>query len=120
MSEETETKETSFAIVISPEFDEEGKWTGVVGCHMEEEISHNLNEDELTQLRSVCGMMATTLTIMESDEDFLAYVKDAFIALNGELIEGFLESIEEDEKPNFTKDGNVFTLDFSSKTHGNA
>ena len=120
MSEETETKETSFAIVISPEFDEQGKWNGVVGCHMEEEVNHDLSENELTQIRSVCGMMATTLTLMESDEDFLEYVKEAFLALNSDMVNEFVEALEKDEKPNFTKDGNVFTLNFSSKTHGSA
>ena len=120
MTEETETKETSFAIVVSPEFDKEGKWTGVVGCHMEEEVNHALNDDELTQIRSVCGMMATTLTIMEQDEDFLEYVKEAFLAMNSDMVEDFMEALEKDEKPNFTKDGNVFTLNFDSKTHGSA
>lgn len=120
MSEEDEKKETSFAVVVTPEFGDDGKWTGVIGCHMEEELNDDLSTDELTQIRSVCGMMATSLTIMEQDEDFLEYVRDAFLALNGEMVQDFLDAIEESEKPNFTKEGNVITLNFDTKTHGSA
>ena len=117
MSEED--KETSFAVVVTPEFDDKGEWNGVIGCHLEEEVNHNLTDDQLTQIRSVCGMMATTLTLMEQDEDFLEYVKEAFLALNHEMVDQFLDAIE-DDKPNFTKEGNVITLDFNTKTHGSA
>jgi len=117
MSEET--KETSFAVVLTPEFGEEGKWTGVVGCHLEEDVNHTFSTDELTQLRTVSAMMATTLTLMEQDEDFLEYVKEVFLATNQEMIDDFILAAEED-RPNFTKEGNVITLDFTTKTHGSA
>jgi hypothetical protein len=119
MSEEK--KETSFAIVITPEFDDKGKWDGMVGCHMEEEVNHDLTEDQLMQIRSVCGIMANTISLMEQDQEFFEYVREAFFSLNEDLIFKFVDAIEEkDEKPNFTKEGNVFTLNFNSKTHGNA
>jgi len=118
MSEET--KETSFAVVMTPEFSEDDKWTGVIACHLEEEVNHDLSDDEITQIRTVSGLMATTLTLMEQDEDFLEYVKEAFLAFNQEMLEDFIESTEEDNKPNFTKEGNVITLNFDTKTHGSA
>ena len=35
--DKTETISSSFAIVIEPEF-EEGKWSGSVACHVEEDV----------------------------------------------------------------------------------
>ena len=120
MSEENENKETSFAVVVIPEFDDSGKWNGNVGCHIEESINNDLSEDEISQIRSVCGMLATSLVLMEGDEDFLDYVKEAFVAMNEEYAQAFLDAIEDDDAVNYTKEGNVFKLDFSSKTHGSA
>jgi len=109
---------SSFAVAIEPEFGEDNKWTGVISAHIEEEIKDDLSEEELIQIRSVCGMMASTLILMENDEEFLEYVKDFFISNNEEMISDMLSSIE--DKPNFTKDGNVITLSFDTKTHGSA
>lgn len=114
-----EQRETSFAVVLTPDFNEDGTWNGVVGCHIEEEITNDLSEDEILQIRTVCGLLATTLTVMEQDEDFLEYIKEAFASLNSEMLQEFVGAVE-DNKPNFTKDGNVITLDFDTKTHGSA
>lgn len=118
MSDEKEVKRSSFAVALEPEFGPDGKWLGIISAHIEESIEDDLNEEEVTQIRSVCGMMATTLTLMEEDPDFLDYVKGFFIAHQTEMFENFLTELE--EKPNFTKDGNVITLNFDTKTHGNA
>ena len=114
----TDKKHSSFAVAIDPEFNEEGKWTGVIGAHIEEDVTDDLSDEELVQIRSVCGMMASTLILMESDDDFLEYVKGFFLSSNEEMINELLDVVE--EKPNFTKDGNVITLSFDTKTHGSA
>jgi len=109
---------SSFAVAVEPEFDSNGKWTGVISAHIEEEVKGDLSDEELIQIRSVCGMMASTLILMENDEEFLEFIKDFFISTNEEMISDMLSSIE--DKPNFTKDGNVITLNFDTKTHGSA
>lgn len=120
MSEENEMKTSSFAVVIEPEF-ENGQWTGTVGAHIEEDVLDDLDVDELTQIRSVVGMMASTLTLMEHDPEFLDYVRDHFIDNYQEIVEQFLNDIE-DNSPNFTRseDGKVIQLNFNTKTHGSA
>jgi len=55
---------------------------------------------------------------METDEDFLEYVRGFFLANSEEMISEMLGDIE--DKPNFTKEGNVITLNFDTKTHGSA
>ena len=122
MTEETKKEHSSFAVAIGPEFNEEGKWTGAVQASLEETLNDDLNIDELTQIRTVCGMMASTLTLMEADPDFLDYIREYFVENFAEMVEDFIEDIEESEggKPNFTKDGNVITLDFNTKTFGSA
>jgi hypothetical protein len=122
MTEETKKENSSFAVAVEPEFNEEGKWTGAVHASLEETLCDDLSDDELTQIRTVCGMMASTLTLMESDPDFLEYVRDYFLNNFSSMIEEFLDDLEDDtdSKPNFTKDGNVITLDFNTKTFGSA
>lgn len=114
-------KSSSFAVAINPEFDDNGEWTGSVTAHIEEDVQNDLNEEQLLQIRSVCGMMAACLPLMEEDSEFLDYVKDFFYANYEQLIEQMLSEMEGD-KPNFTRsaDGKVITLDFDTKTHGSA
>lgn len=121
MTEEVK-KHSSFAVAITPEFNEDGTWDGSVTAHLEEDVRDDLDPEQLTQIRSVCGMMAACLPLMEEDQEFLDYIKDFFYT-NYQLL---VDQIEEEEQvaatPNFTKskDGKVITLDFDTKTHGSA
>lgn len=113
-----ETKRSSFAVALAPEFDENNEWTGQVTTYIEEKIEDDLNEEQLAQLRSVCGLLASCLGLMEEDPDFLEYIKCYFTENCDRFIGEFLGEI--DDSPNFTKEGNVITLDFNTKTHGSA
>ena len=58
-----DTKEffnSSFAIVIEPEF-KKGKWTGEVSAIIEEDLHGDLSEDDVSKIRKVCAMIASTL-----------------------------------------------------------
>lgn len=122
MTEQTSRKNSTFAVAVEPEFDDNNKWTGIVSAHIEEAVEDDLDEDELIQVRSVLGMLASCLELMERDEDFLNYVRTFFIETHQEMIEGFLEEFEEAQKPSFTRseDGKVISLNFNTKTYGNA
>lgn len=114
-----ENKETSFAVVMTPEFDDAGKFTGAMGVHMEEEVNHNLTDEQTVNMRSICGMLISCITLMEQDEEFCEYMQNAFTSMFAESME---EIIGTEEQPTFTRsqDGKVITLDFDTKTHGNA
>lgn len=120
MSEDTEN--SSFAVAVEPEFDENNKWTGVVSAHIEENVQNDLTDEELVQVRSVLGMLASCLQLMERDEEFLDHVRNYFIDSQQDMIDDILSEFEEAQKPVFTKseDGKVVTLNFDSKTYGNA
>lgn len=113
-----ETKRSSFAVVLDPQFNENNEWTGEVTTYIEEEVSDDLNEEQLFQMRSVCGLLASCLQLMEQDPEFLEYIKVHFAENCDMFVEEFLEEIE--DTPNFTKEGNVLTLNFNTKTHGSA
>lgn len=117
-----ESNHSSFAVAIAPEFDEQGNWTGAVNAVLEEDIRNDLNTDELTQIRSVCGMLAACLPLMEEDEEFMEHIKAYFYAHYTQLIDEIIDESEEQDKPSFVRseDGKVITLDFSTKTHGSA
>jgi hypothetical protein len=119
-------EQSTFAVVVSPVFDDHKRWTGRITVHMEEDDMHDLDDDEIMQVRTVCGMMAATLTLMEEDTDFSERLQEYFMAnfrsFIEDTVEGVLVDDEEDERPNMTRseDGKVITLDFSSKTYGEA
>ena len=114
--------QSSFAIVVTPTLDNNRKWTGTVTVHMEEDDFGELTDEELMQVRNVCGMMASSLTLMEEDPNFNEFIQEYFLKNFKSFIEDFIVSHEEEKVPNLTRsnDGKVITLDFSSKTHGEA
>jgi len=116
MSEDTEQKTSSFAVVLTPEFSN-GSWNGSVTAHIEEEILDDLGEIEISQIRNACGMMASSIMLMELDEEFRDYVRNFFV----DNFESFIEDIQND-MPSFTRseDGKVITLHMNTKTHGSA
>jgi len=123
MSDEETQDQSSFAIVITPTLDKKRKWTGSVTVHMEEDDFGELSDEELMQIRNVCGMMASSLTLMEEDPEFNEYIQEYFLKNFRSFVEDFIEgTLEEPKQPSMTrsKDGKVITLDFSSKTYGEA
>jgi hypothetical protein len=113
---------SSFAVAIAPEF-KDGKWTGNVSAHIEEELVGDLDDEEVHQIRSVCGMMTATLYLMESEPDFLEYIQSYFLENFPDTAEEMYDvALEEEKQAVFTrsKDGKVITLNFDTKTHGNA
>jgi len=123
MSDDVKDKEHSmFGIDIEPEF-VDGVWTGNVSAGMYEELAGDLSDEDISQLRSVCGMMACTLMLMEEDPEFLTYVKSYFAEKFADYSDDEYEVDLEENKPTvFTRsaDGKVITLDFNTKTHGSA
>lgn len=120
MTDQDTTKHSTFGVGVEPVF-EDGKWTGEVVAFVEEDYHDDLSEDELAQIRSVVGMMASTLQLMEHDPDFLDYVREYFITNFTDMIARFVGE-EEERAPSFTRsdDGKVITLKFDTKTYGNA
>ena len=116
MSDTEDKKVSEFAIVLTPEFEQDGSWNGSVQCHMEEELQQDLSAEDTDKVRSVLGLLATCLQIMEEEENFLDYVQEQFLLRNPDILSQFAE----DETPNFTKEGNVVHLNFSTKTYGSA
>jgi len=110
---------SKFGVVVKPEFGEDGKWTGNIEAFLTEELKQDLNEEEIIQLRTVCGMMASTLPLMESDVDFLEYLKDFYFDNFSDVTEE-LEDKSKGATFMRSEDGKVITLDFSTKTHGSA
>ena len=109
---------SSFAVALVPDFDEDNNWLGSVTTHLEEAIGDDLDEEQQDQIRSVCGLMASCLSLMEEDNEFLEYVRAHFLQNYEKFMGEFLDEI--DEAPNFTTNGNVITLNFDTKTHGSA
>lgn len=125
MKNDEDTLHSTFGVAIDPDF-KDGKWTGNVSAYMQENLADDLSEEEVFQIRSVCGMMAASLQLMEEEPDFLEYLQTYFTSHFPDMIDDIyeIELEEESKKPSrlFTRseDGKVITLNFDTKTHGSA
>lgn len=115
----TDSKQTSFAVVITPDFDENDNFLDTMGVHIEEEIGHELTDDQKFNLRTVCGMLMTCIHLIETDAEFSQHVQNVFAEL---FVDSMDEILGTEPIPSFTRseDGKVITLDFDTKTHGSA
>tara|TARA_R100000773_G_scaffold21550_1_gene19116 strand:- start:12344 stop:12694 length:351 start_codon:yes stop_codon:yes gene_type:complete len=114
-----ENAQTSFAVVITPDFDEEGRFEDTMGVHIEEEINHNLTDEQKFNMRTVCGMLMTCIHLIETDQDFSEHIQTTFASMFADNID---EILGKEKVPSFTRsaDGKVITLEFGTKTHGSA
>ena len=115
----TNSKQTSFAVVITPDFDENEKFLDTMGVHIEEEINHDLTEDQKFNMRTVCGMLMTCIHLIETDTEFSEHIQNTFASMFADSID---EILGKEPVPSFTRseDGKVITLQFDTKTHGSA
>jgi len=124
MKKDKEFVHSKFGVHVEPDF-KDGKWTGNVTAYMHEDLQDDLSEEDLFQIRSVCGMMAASLQLMEEEPEFLEYIQSYFTKHFPDMIDDIYEvELEEEKKPPnvFTRsaDGKVITLNFDTKTHGSA
>ena len=112
-------------VVLRPDM-EDGKWSGNLLLKLAYLASEDssLTRKEQGQLLSVGAMVAASLPVMSDSDDVYYELSDYVMENMPDLIEEYIDASQEEEKgeaaTHVTKDGNVYTLSFNSKTEGNA
>ena len=105
-----------FIVRIRPTQDSDGVWNGEIDVAIITQPENSLDEEDYFQVMHFCKMLASTIPVMELNEDFRELVH-AYVM---EKVDKHYE-VELKDKPRVVgTDGNVVKIDFSSKTEGSA
>ena len=109
-------KPEDFIIRVRPFRDSEGVWNGEIDMAIVTQPENDLDDDDYFQMMHFCKMLASTIPVMEVNEDFRELVHNYVI----ERVDREYE-VELEDKPKVVgEDGNVIKIDFGTKTEGSA
>ena len=109
-------KKEDFIIRIRPYIDREGSWNGDIDVAIITQPENNLEDEDYFQVMHFCKMIASSIPVMELNEDFRELVHDYVV----EKVDNNTKVEVEDKPKVLSKDGNVVEIDFKTKTKGNA
>ena len=109
-------KKEDFIIRIRPYIDGEGSWNGDIDVAIITQPENNLEDEDYFQVMHFCKMIASSIPVMELNEDFRELVHDYVV----EKVDNNTEVEVEDKPKVLSEDGNVVEIDFKTRTKGNA
>ena len=113
---EMNMRSEDFLIRVRPFKDIDGTWNGDIDLSIITQPANDLPDEDYNQVMHFCKMLASTIPVMELNEDFRELVH-AYVM---EKVDKHYE-VELEDKPRVVgTDGNVVKIDFSSKTEGSA
>jgi len=116
--EENEMKLRSedFLIRVRPFKDKDGSWTGDIDLSIITQPQNNLEDEDYNQVMHFCKMMASTVPLMEYNEDLRDMVHQYVMEhVDKEY------TIEVEPKSRVVDvDDNIIKIDFGTRTKGNA
>ena len=114
--EQIKMRDEDFLIRIRPFKDKDGSWNGDIDLSIITQPQNDLEDEDYFQIMHFCKMMASTVPIMEHNEDLREMVHDYVIEHVDKQY-----TIELESRPRIIdRDDNVVTIDFGSKTKGSA
>jgi hypothetical protein len=96
--------------------DDDGLWNGEIDISIITQPDNELQDDDYFQMMHFCKMLASTVPIMEVNEDLRELVHNYVT----EIIDKHEEVVVENNRRIISKEDNVIKLDFASRTKGNA
>ena len=105
-----------FVLRIRPETDEDGEWTGEIDMAIITQPDNNLGDEDYSQIMHFCKMLASTVPVMELNEDFREMVHRYVMTMKDIEYDVDLE----DGPKIIGEKGNVIKIDFNTKTEGSA
>ena len=115
-----EVKDGDVAVIISPELDEDGQWTGVLKTGLY--FGESQNPLAMRSAMDYALTMAATTAVLEDYPELMEYFDDARHTILKEMFpKQYAESeLEVDKEMEYTKEGNVIKLTKWTKTMGEA
>jgi len=112
----TSIYDEDFLVRVRPFLDDEGIWNGEIDVSIITQPENSLQDDDYFQVMHFCKMLASTIPIMEVNEDIRELVHNYVT----EVIDKHEEDVLEKELRVVSEEDNVIKLDFGSRTKGNA
>jgi hypothetical protein len=105
-----------FVVRIRPTRDREGMWNGEIDVAIITQPENDLDDEDYFQVMHFCKMLASTIPVMELNEDFRDLVHEYVM----EKVDKHYD-VELERKPEVvSEEGNVVKIDFGTKTEGSA
>jgi len=114
MQDNAKIEGNDFLVRIRPSLTDEGIWTGEIELAVVSSPENTLQDDDYVGMMHFCKMVASSIPVMETNEDFRELVHDYVI----EIVDNYSEDEVKREIEVVNQEGNVVTVDF--KTKGNA
>jgi|TARA_R100000455_G_C6239438_1_gene98753 hypothetical protein len=113
---EMNMRSEDFLIRVRPFKDIDGSWNGDIDLSIITQPSNDLTDEDYNQVMHFCKMMASTVPLMERDEELRDMVHNFVVEhVDKEYV------IEVDSRPRvIDREDNVVTIDFGTKTKGSA
>lgn len=106
-----------FIIRVRPFRDEDGSWSGEIDLAVITMPDNDFEDEDYSQLIHFCTMMASTVPIMENNEEIRNLVHD--FVMNG-FDTQYHDVVEESQKAEVEHDGNIIKINFNTRTKGSA
>lgn len=114
--EQMKMRDEDFLIRIRPYRDKDGSWNGEIDLSIITQPSNDLDDEDYFQVMHFCKMMASTVPIMEYNEDLRDMVHNYVL----EHVDKEYTIELEKESRVVDREDNVVTIDFSTRTKGSA
>lgn len=108
-------QEDDFIVRVRPFRDSTGEWTGDIDLSVITLPGNDMTDEDYSQLIHFCTMMASTVPIMEHNEELRNLVHD-FVT---NTFDTEHEPVVQD-KPEVEHDGNIIKINFNTQTKGSA
>tara|TARA_A200000159_G_scaffold162775_1_gene187409 strand:- start:325 stop:687 length:363 start_codon:yes stop_codon:yes gene_type:complete len=116
--EYTEIKEDDFIVRVRPFKDKKGSWNGEIDIAIITQPENSFDDEDYYQLTHFCKMLASTVPIMEHNEELRSLVHEYVTDIVDKEKE-YLVELEERPKV-VDRDDNIITIDFGTTTKGSA
>ena len=113
---EMKMKSEDFLIRVRPFTDTDGSWNGDIDLSIITQPSNDLNDEDYNQVMHFCKMMASTVPLMERDEELRDMVHN-FVIEN--VDKEYVVEVDSSSRV-IDREDNVVTIDFGTKTKGSA
>jgi len=115
-NEELEMRDNDFLIRVRPFSDKHGSWNGEIDLAIISQPANSLDDEDYFQVMHFCKMVASTVPVMEFNEDFRELVHNYVV----ETIDKEYQDKVKSKPEVVEQDGNVVKINFGTRTKGNA
>lgn len=116
--QDTDINYDDFIIRVRPFRDGKGSWTGEVDLSVITQPDNDFDDEDYSQLIHFCTMMASTVPIMEDNEEIRNLVHE-FVLKGFDTPEEYVVE-EETANAEIEHDGNIIKINFGTQTKGSA